>query len=144
MPAQKRPANTARTENVSVRLDPKVYYLASIAAREHQSGSLSGFIEWALKRTMRDAAAMQNEPMPGSWPAEPLPLWGESLWDVDEADRFYNLATIKPGLLTVAEQRLWKLFNMHIEQTGGKISLEAFREFWNQPAIDTEHLKGGK
>jgi|ERR1700733_13454878 len=146
MPAIKKAPNTARTENVSVRLDPKLHYLAGIAARETPSRTLSGFMEWALRRTMADAEVMRaaNEPMPGSWPSAMQPLWGEALWDVDEADRFYNLATLRYGLLTIPEQRLWKLFTMHVKHTEQKLSVEAFREFWNSPSINTSHLQEGK
>lgn len=142
MPAKKKPTEEARTETVTVRLDPKLHYLAGIAARESAARTLSGFIEWALRRTMSDAASMRTfgEPMQG-WPAPQPPLWMESLWDVEESDRFYNLATMAPGLLTIPEQRLWKLFTMHVTHIGRKLNVEAFREFWNDPSINTSHLK---
>jgi hypothetical protein len=145
MPAHKKSLNTARTTNVSVRLDPKLHYLATLAARE-QGRTVSSFIEWAVRRTLSDAVAMRDagEPMPGMWPSQPAPLWMESLWDIDEADRFYNLATLRASLLTIAEQRLWKLFTMHMAHTGQKISIKAFRDFWNDPSINTSHLSEGE
>ena len=143
MSAPKKAPNSVRTENVSVRLDPKLYYLAGIAARE-QMRTRSGFIEWAVRRTLSDAAAMADEPMPGSWPAPQPPLWMQELWDADEADRFFRLSTARPGLLTIPEQRLWKLFLMHMEHTKRKPSIVPFREFWNNPSINTEHLKDGE
>jgi len=143
MPAPKKPANTSRSETVTVRLDPKLYYLAGIAARE-QVRTRSSFIEWAVRRTLADAVAMKNEPMPGSWPAQQPPLWMDDLWDADEADRFFKLATRRAGLLTVAEQRLWKLFQMHMAHTKRKVTAEAFREFWSDPSINTDHLKDGE
>lgn len=146
MPAHKKPANTTRSETVTVRLDPKLHYLAGIAAREMPSRSLSAFIEWAVRRTLTDAEAMREcgEPMPGTWPAPSKPLWMETLWDVDEADRFYKLAETCPGLLTVSEQRLWKLFDMHMKHTKKEPTIEAFRKFWNSSSIDTSHLKEGR
>src|ERR1700735_2920359 len=105
MAAPKKASHSVRTENVSVRLDPKLHYLAGIAARE-QSRTLSAFIEWSVRRTLSDAAAMADEPTPGTWPAPQPPLWMEGLWDVAEADRFFLLATARPGLLTIPEQRL--------------------------------------
>jgi len=143
MPAHKKAPNTARSETVTVRLDPKLHYLATIAARESPARGLSGFIEWAVRRTLSDASAMvaNGEPMPGTWPTPTPRLWGESLWDVDEADRFYHLATAMNGLLTIPEQRLWKLFNMHVSHANRKRTIEAFREFWNDPSINTSHLK---
>lgn len=135
MAAPKKPANTARSETVTVRLDPKIHYLASIAARE-QMRTLSGFIEWAVRRTLTDAVAMADEPTPGQWPKPPLPLWEESLWNADEADRFYHLAKHRPDLLTVSEQRLWNLFTTHIGRTKYEPSIEAFRKFWNYPSAN--------
>jgi hypothetical protein len=74
MPAHKKPAEAVRSETVTVRLDHKLHFLCGIAARA-QGRTRSGFIEWAVRRTLSDAAAMQNEPSPGQWPAAPLPLW---------------------------------------------------------------------
>jgi hypothetical protein len=142
MPAHKKPADTARSETITVRLDPKLHYLASMAARE-QLRTLSSFVEWSVRRTLADAVAMADEPTPGQWPKPPLPLWEESLWDADEADRFFGLAIKRPDLLTIPEQRLWKLFNMHMSHTKHKPTVEAFREFWNDPSINTSHLKDG-
>lgn len=142
MAAPKKPANTARSETVTVRLDPKIHYLASMAARE-QLRTLSGFIEWAVRRTLADAAAMADEPTPGQWPMPIPPLWEETLWDADEADRFFRLATLRPDLLSVSEQRLWKLFDMHMKHTKQKLGVEGFRKFWNDPSINTSHLKKG-
>jgi len=142
MPAHKKALNTARSETVTVRLDPKLHYLAGIAARE-QVRTRSGFIEWAVRRTLSDKAAMLNEPLVGDGPGAP-PLWEEHLWDVDEADRFFSLATLRPGLLTIPEQRLWKLFTMHMQHTKRKITSASFREFWHDPSINTSHLQDGE
>lgn len=144
MSTQKRPVNTARTSNVSVRFEPRIHYLATLAARE-QGRTVSSFIEWAVRHTLADAAArrVNLEPMPGAWPAPPEPLLMESFWDVEEADRFFNLATMAPRLLTLSEQRLWKLFAMYIEHSGKKITIQEFRKFWNDPSINTSHLEEG-
>lgn len=140
MPAHKKPIETARSETVTVRLDPKLYFLCGIAARE-QIRTRSSFIEWAVRRTLADAAAMQNEPSPGQWPAPQPKLWGESLWDVDEADRFFKLATdpIYRVPLTIPEQRLWKLYTLWRNEK--KPTVDSFREFWNNPSINTKHLQ---
>jgi hypothetical protein len=141
MPAHKKAPHTARTEGVSIRLDPKLHYLATMAARE-QMRTLSSFIEWAVRRTLTEAAAMDDEPTPGQWPAPPLPLWMDVLWEPNEADRFFRLATLRPDLLNLTEQRVWKLYLSH---TKGKPSVEAFREFWDDSAINAPHqTKGGK
>ena len=41
----------ARTETVTVRLDPKLRYLAELAARVHRR-TLSSYIEWAIKESL--------------------------------------------------------------------------------------------
>lgn len=93
-----------RSETVTVRLDPKLRYLAELAARK-QRRTLSSYIEWAIEDSLR---------IPLREPAgalRPLPLSQEAwfLWDVDEADRFAKLALRHPDLLTHDEQVRWKL-----------------------------------
>lgn len=99
-------AKTSRSETVTVRLDPKMRYLAEIAARV-QRRTLSSYIEWAvedaLKRTTLcvedDGTEVSVFDVDAKTP----------LWDVDEADRFAILASLFPDLLNVDEQRRWKL-----------------------------------
>ncbi len=81
-------AKTSRSETVTVRLNPELRFLAEIAARK-QHRTLSSFIEWAVQE-----ATVEVPP---------------ALWDVDETDRFINLAINEPALLTFEEQRLWKM-----------------------------------
>jgi hypothetical protein len=141
MPAKKKPENTSRSETVTVRLDPKLRYLADLAAREQQR-TLSSFIEWSVRRALSQSDILE-EPNYGANPEakrEAAPLWGEGFWDVDESDRFFLLAVGRPDLLTIDEQRFWKLYCL----TQKKISLETFRKFWNAPAIDTTHLKSNE
>ncbi|WP_263351781.1 hypothetical protein [Acidicapsa acidisoli] len=130
----------ARTETVGVRVDPKVRYLAEIAAREQQR-SVSSFIEWAIRKILTEGSPSIE---PGTGPMidptkQPKPMWGDGLWDVDEADRFFLLATMRSDLLTISEQRLWKLF--HLGNPTQDKNIATFREFWNSPSIDTTHLK---
>lgn len=94
----------SRTETVTVRLDPKLRYLAELASRK-QRRTLSSFIEWAiedcLKRESIGHDPYQNE----------LSFFEvtESLWDIDEKDRLLKLASDYPQLLNHDEQVLWKL-----------------------------------
>lgn len=96
-------AKLARSEVVTVRLDPKLRYLAELAARK-QRRTLSSFIEWAIEDTL------------ARFPLKEGPDWmtsvlseSENLWDVDEADRFAKLALKFPELLSHEEQITWKL-----------------------------------
>jgi hypothetical protein len=96
-----------RSETVTVRLDPKLRYLAELAARK-QRRTLSSFIEWAIEDNlcrilMREGKGHNNDH--GISIADAAP----ALWDIDEADRFAKLALNYPDLLTHDEQVLWKL-----------------------------------
>lgn len=96
-----------RSITVGVRLDPKVRYLADLAARK-QRRSLSSFIEWVVQESfgrilLREGSLANNDH--GTSIASAA-AW---LWDVDEADRFARLALRFPDLLTHEEQVTWKL-----------------------------------
>ena len=96
----------SRSETVTVRLDPKLRYLAELAALK-QRRTLSSFIEWAiedsLSRVYLQEGGYNNDP--GTSVADAA----NSLWDVDDADRFAKLALSYPDLLTHEEQKRWKL-----------------------------------
>jgi hypothetical protein len=97
----------SRSETVTVRLDPKLRYLAELAARK-QRRTLSSFIEWAIEDSLNRVEIYQGS----GYNSDPsLTVHDEinKLWDVDEADRFCKLAMSYPELLTHEEQRLWKL-----------------------------------
>lgn len=91
----------ARSETVTVRLDPKLRYLADLAARK-QRRTLSSYIEWVIEDSL-DRTYL-NSSHNNSLAAET-----GALWDVDEADRFVKLALHHPDLLTHEEQVRWKL-----------------------------------
>lgn len=91
----------ARSETVTVRLDPKLRYLADLAARK-QRRTLSSYIEWAIEDSLDRT---QLTPSINSSLADET----GALWDVDEADRFAKLALRHPELLSHEEQVRWKL-----------------------------------
>ncbi len=96
-----------RTEIVSVRIDPKLKYLAELAARK-QRRSLSGYIEWMLERSLDQVPLYEGDSHAESVSvAEAERL--HNLWDVDEPDRAIKLALHYPELLTYEEQLIWKL-----------------------------------
>lgn len=148
MASKKKFAPTSRSETVTVRLDPKIRYIAELAAREQQR-TLSSFIEWAVRQALVKGEILE-EPDYGSnheGNRQTPPLWGEGFWDVDEADRFFLLATRRHDLLDITEQRLWKTLSQSIIEKHGKLTIGLFREYWNLPseAISkptTEKTKG--
>jgi len=93
-----------RSETVTVRLDPKLRYLAELAALKHRR-TLSSFIEWAIEHTLRDVRLRENSHDNATTVADDA----EWLWDVDEQDRFAKLALRYPELLTHEEQKRWKV-----------------------------------
>lgn len=90
-----------RSETVTVRLDPKLRYLADLAARK-QRRTLSSYIEWAIEDSLCRTHLYSNGDTS-------LADESANLWDVDESDRFAKLALRHPDLLTHEEQVRWKL-----------------------------------
>ncbi len=92
----------SRTETVTVRLDPKLRYLAELAARLHRR-TLSSYVEWSIK------VALDTEDLNSDGGIRrTIGNEAEYLWDVDDADRFAKLALRYPHLLTHEEQVKWK------------------------------------
>ena len=98
-----------RSETVTVRLDPRLRYLAELGALK-QRRTLSSFIEWAIENGLSQVSLSA----PG--PNEAITVADEAvrLWDVDAPDRFVKLALHYPDLLTHEEQKRWKL----VRETG--------------------------
>ena len=137
-----------RSKAIGIRLDAKIHYLAQLAAQEQQC-TLNKFIEKAVIKALSAEAMREDvnvtEP---NGPVEPKPLWMEGLWSPDEATRFFLLGS-RTDLMTIEQQRFFKLFTLHMELSGKPAGLKAFREFWNSVGTDAKHLKapaseGGK
>lgn len=111
-------AKTSRTETVTVRLDPKLRYLAEIASRT-QRRTLSSYIEWAIEKSLGQVTLSSDF-------NDTIESNGNDLWDIDEADRFVKLAFKAPTLLTYEEQILWKL----IQENGYFWRGEWIKEQW--------------
>ena len=99
----------SRSETVTVRLDPKLRYLAELAARLHRR-TLSSYIEWAVKESLEEEPLRPVHLAPGLIASDrTIGSEAEYLWDVDDADRFAKLALRYPHLLSHEEQVRWKL-----------------------------------
>jgi hypothetical protein len=98
-----------RSETVTIRLDPKLRYLAELAARK-QRRTVSSFIEWAIESALNKIVVDERYDR-GMEKIFEVTLGDESeaLWDTDEADRLAKLGLHHPELLTYGEQVLWKL-----------------------------------
>ena len=96
----------SRSATVTVRLDPKLRYLAGLAARK-QRRTLSSFIEWSIEESLKHVT-LGDYDLKGESKGS-ISDQAQKLWDVDEADRFIKLATNYPEMLTHHEQIVWKL-----------------------------------
>jgi hypothetical protein len=94
-----------KSEVVTVRLDPKLKYLAELAGRKHRR-ALSSYIEWATEQSLSRVLLEENS-SGGVSVADAERKY--SLWDLDEPDRVVRLALNYPELLTHEEQVVWKL-----------------------------------
>lgn len=139
-----------RNKAAGIRLDPKTRYLAKMAARYlainpgFKSHSLSSFAEFAIQYVLRsDVMAQIEAEFEANTRRKHVSTWGENLWEEEKCDRFYRLATLRPVLLSTDGKNFWTLFTMHMTHSKKKASIQAFREFWNAPGIDTAHLADG-
>jgi hypothetical protein len=100
-------SNARRSEVVTVRLDPRLKYLAEIAARK-QRRTLSGYIEWAVEQSLQSVVLRErNDFTKDLSVADAQQKIG--LWEVDEAERVARLAQHFPELLSYEEQLIWRL-----------------------------------
>ena len=117
----------SRSEIVTVRLDPKLRYLAELAARK-QRRTLSSFIEWAIEQSLAEVKLTQTATVADK---------ARALWDVDECDRFIKLALHDESLLNYREQVLWKCLQEQkdpgiLSTNERKIDWNNLRKIWTQ------------
>jgi hypothetical protein len=128
-----------RTEVFAMRLDPKLKYLAEIAARK-QRRSLANFVEWAIEQALGDVPL--NALGDTNGPTITVSDKASQLWSVDEATRLVTLATLYPDLLNYEEQLIWDVICQHstrIQNTtkrlhfmeNGSVDLAAVRGCWD-------------
>jgi hypothetical protein len=133
-----------KSEVVTVRLDPKLKYLAELAARKHRR-PLSSYIEWAVEQSL--SRVWLDEPFNGEGTSVADAERNQHLWDLDEPDRVVRLAINYPDLLTHDEQLVWKLVRENgviwkgrnagappawtWEIKEGSVIWERLREYWS-------------
>jgi len=97
----------ARSEVVSIRLDPRLRFGAEMAAAKHRR-TLSSFTEWAIEEALKQTnVGDKNETA-----FEVM----EKTWDIDEGWRFYQYAKKCSRLLKPDEEKLWKIIRDAEEQ----------------------------
>jgi hypothetical protein len=101
---KRKPKSSApRTEVFAMRLDPKLKYLAEIAARQ-QRRSLANFIEWSISSALDNVSLDEGVTVSKAV---------SKLWAIDESNRLIQLGRYFPDLLTYDEQLIWKLIHAH-------------------------------
>lgn len=103
MTRQKNTPSQGKAESITVRLDPKIRYGLELLARK-QHRNLSSVVEWALQKAINDPEQGLIEKGKDKQEFHLLP----ALWDVEESDRLYQMATMRADLLTFEEERLVK------------------------------------
>lgn len=128
-----------RTEVFAMRLDPKLKYLAEIAARK-QRRSLANFIEWTIEQSLSQVCLGESGFNDGGVTITDM---ATRLWALDEPDRLVRLANLYPDLLTYDEQLIWRViiehsvYNKTIKRfsdfkIGKEINLGLVRDCWNE------------
>ncbi len=118
MTERKRKPKSAgpRTEVFAMRLDPKLKYLAEIAARK-QRRSLANFVEWALDEALAKVKLDESGDFTGQY-AISVRDEANKLWDLEPSYRLINLAEKYPELLTYEEQIIWNaIFEITASET---------------------------
>lgn len=111
---------------MTVRLNPKLHYLAELAARQ-QRRTLSSFIEWATEESLQYVTIEERWHL-ATRTADKRSTVADiarEVWEVDEIDRFFKLVLRYPHLLTHEEQVLWKLIRENAYLWYGCGDLEA-------------------
>lgn len=103
--AKRRGSKPVRTETVTVRLDPRLRYLAEIAARK-QHRTLSSFIEWAVEESLGKVCLVRGTAQTGDISVLDA---APQLWSVDDVERILRLGLLYPDLQDHDEQRVMNL-----------------------------------
>lgn len=93
-----------RSDNLNLRFDPRLKYLAGIQARNERR-TLSHLIETAVEAYL----AQTGVTIGGTKTS--LLHWPEPLWAINEAERFIRFADEFPFLLTFEEEHLWAIIH---------------------------------
>lgn len=122
----RKASGQSRTMAVSLRLTPRTHYGLDLLARKRHT-TLTSVVEWAVVRSIADAVDGLVE-RNGDKTVNIL----DETWDVDECDRFVNLAQNYPALLRFDEDRLWKAIRENPRLWSGKAGPRraALREQW--------------
>ena len=124
----------ARSEQVSIRLDPKLRFAAELAASKERR-TLSSFIEWAVERAVKEVEITKD----ATGQLITALNVSEKIWDDSEPDRFANLALRFPDLLTHQERALWNVIkSRHSLWLNGPLDYSLLRCLWGEIVIEAQ------
>ena len=137
MPRKKKGNKLTRSEIVTVRLDPKLKYGMELAARR-QRRTVSGYIEWAVERSLSEVAETARAGQRVS-----IRDILDVVWSPLPHFRFLHLAEMFPQLMSIEEEIIWNTiqrsdvfwFEDDLGPDGGKmrqLEPDMVDEFWDQ------------
>lgn len=104
--AQNNAETVQKSVTFSVRLEPRDRFAAELASRA-QTRSLTNFIEWAVRKALRDVQVEDYH--------KPVLSIVDEVWDPNEADRVMKLALSYPRLLSVEEDWIFKTVQRYVQ-----------------------------
>ncbi len=123
-----------RSETVTIRLEPRLKYLADLAAQK-QRRSLSSFIEWAVEDSLSRISLSGD----GSITIKNLESdFEKRLWDVDDSERFMRKAIHCPELLDTDDLKLWKMIEDSLLLLPAQDRTDTGARQWNWAALQDE------
>lgn len=131
---RKKVAGALRTEVFAMRLDPKLRYLAEIAARK-QRRSVANFMEWAIEEALKKVP-LTEAALGGTEPT--VAKMANKLWELEEPDRLRVLATTYPELLSYEEQYIWRVI---CEHSTFKVASNRYVRFVDEDVYDVKLIR---
>lgn len=104
MATKKASSRAAKTDALSVRVDPRLRYGLELLSRA-QRRSVTGVVEWAIERVLESEVAHASEGEEDT--TETFADAVQLVWSPNELERLAKLASMFPELLTYDETRTW-------------------------------------
>lgn len=136
-----------RSENVNMRFDPRLKYLAGIQARNERR-TLSSLFETAVEAYLHSSGVTTGDKK------ESVLSLVDDLWSLKQSERFVKLAETLPHLLTFEEEHLWEIIqerdlaaSERLEETFADLQKEAIIRANEVPVVSVGRgfpFRGGK
>lgn len=123
------PKQDSRAGQLNAVIEPKLLFLAKLAAR-YKGETLVEFIEDAFRKALSPEVMSGDQPTSGheTQPKAEAPLWFESLWHEDDAERLFYVATADLKLLTPKQRAIYSYVTNELIKQGKKVTRKSFVE----------------